>query len=363
MSTVAEFSLFQPEPVASWKNENFKGSNELLVNLNEDDLQLLSDSANSIMLATSPNSPELNISLGEINSEAAKLNNSDLFKKINDISEQKIIRGQGFVFIKRIPVESWGQHKSAIAFLLLSKLLGNLRSQNKLGHVLGHVVDLGLRSDDPNVRLYQTSERQTFHTDSADIVTLLCIRPAMEGGMSSIVSAGAIFNEMKLHRPDLLHRLFLPMATDRRGEIPIGQKPFFLIPVFSIHEGFLNVIYQRQYLDSAQRFKDAPQFTPLDIEALNYFDQLTNKPEMQLSIHLEPGDIQVLHNHSVLHDRSAFINHTDRKLRRHLLRAWICPLNDRPLPSVFADRFGSVTIGNRGGVQLEGINPIAEWDI
>ena len=41
--------------------------------------------------------------------------------------------------------------------------------------------DLGLKSSDPNVRIYQTSERQTFHTDSADIVGLLCIRPSKAG--------------------------------------------------------------------------------------------------------------------------------------------------------------------------------------
>ena len=38
---------------------------------------------------------------------------------------------------------------------------------------------MGLSSNDPGVRIYQTRERQTFHTDSADIVALLCLqRPA-----------------------------------------------------------------------------------------------------------------------------------------------------------------------------------------
>ena len=135
------------------------------------------------------------------------------------------------------------------------------RLQNKLGHVLGHVAYLGLKSVDPNVRLYQTSERQTFHTDSCDVVALLCLRPAMQGGISSIVSAAAVFEEMRRLRPDLLQRLLIPMAHDRRGEVPPGQKPFYLIPVFSLFEGNLTVMYQRQYLDSAQRFPDAPQFS------------------------------------------------------------------------------------------------------
>ncbi|XXX47508.1 hypothetical protein WME76_06960 [Sorangium sp. So ce119] len=66
---------------------------------------------------------------------------------------------------------------AAIAFLGIGSHLGSARSQNARGHVLGHVKDLGLSSQDPSVRIYQTRERQTFHTDSCDVVALLCGRP------------------------------------------------------------------------------------------------------------------------------------------------------------------------------------------
>ena len=39
---------------------------------------------------------------------------------------------------------------------------------------------------DPNVRTYQTTERQHFHTDSCDIVGLLCLKTAKSGGLPSI---------------------------------------------------------------------------------------------------------------------------------------------------------------------------------
>ena len=105
-------------------------------------------------------------------------------------------------------------------------------------------------------------------------------------------------------------------------------------------------------------------FSAQDVEALDYFDALCNDPEMQLSVQLETGDIQILHNHELLHDRSAFVNHPDPAHRRHLLRTWICPSVGRPLPPLFADRFGSVIPGDRGGVgAMEGIRLIATWDI
>ena len=128
--------------------------------------------------------------------------------------------------------------------------------------MLGHVRDLGLRSDDPNVRIYQTHERQTFHTDSADIVGLLCLQTAKSGGLSALVSSITLYNELRARRPDLARRLFAPFATDRRGEVPPGERPYFTIPVFNWYAGALSAIYQRQYIDSAQRFADAPRLTP-----------------------------------------------------------------------------------------------------
>ena len=82
-----------------------------------------------------------------------------------------------------------------------------------------------MSSSDPNVRIYQTNERQGYHTDSCDIVGLLCLQTAKAGGLSSLVSSVTIFNEMRRQRPDLLSRLFEPIATDRRGEVPEGKSP------------------------------------------------------------------------------------------------------------------------------------------
>ena len=83
---------------------------------------------------------------------------------------EELLHGRGFVLLRGVPVERWGNRLSAVAFYGLGVHIGSPRTQNAQGHLLGHVRDLGLRSDDPNVRIYQTHERQTFHTDSADIV-------------------------------------------------------------------------------------------------------------------------------------------------------------------------------------------------
>jgi Taurine catabolism dioxygenase TauD, TfdA family len=229
--------------------------------------------------------------------------------------------------------------------------------QNADGHLLGHVRDLGLSSQDPNTRIYQTRERQTFHTDSCDVVGLLCLRPAKSGGLSSLVSSTTIFNEMRRRRPDLLNVLLLPVETDRRGEVPLGSKPYFSIPVFNWHEGLLSAIYQRQYIESARRFPGVAPLSAVQIEALDLLDELANYPNLNLMMALETGDIQLVHNHTILHDRTAFEDFPEPERKRHLLRLWVAPPGARPLPAVFAERFGSVTPGTRGGVSVEGSSP------
>src|SRR5436190_19278763 len=196
--------------------------------------------------------------------------------------EDEVLNGRGFLLMRGLPVERWTIRESATAFFGLGAHLGSARSQNGKGHVLGHVQDLGLASNDPNVRIYQTHERQTFHTDSCDIVGLLCLKTAKSGGLSALVSSSTIFNEMRRRRPDLLKLLFQPVPTDRRGEVPAGQKPYFEIPPFSWHQGHLTAIYQRQYIDSAQRFPDAARLSPQHREALDLFDALTNDPALHM---------------------------------------------------------------------------------
>lgn len=266
----------------------------------------------------------------------------------------ELLDGRGFALLRGVPVPD--RLTAAAIFVGLGAHLGRARSQNAKGHLLGHVCDLGLSSADPTVRIYQTSERQTFHTDSCDVVGLLCLREARSGGDSLLVSALAIFAEMKRTRPDLLARLMRPMPHDRRGEVPAGERPFFEIPVFSWFAGRLTVFYQRQYFDSAQRFPEARRLTAEDVEALDLFDRLANDPRFVLPMRLRPGDVQLVHNHELLHDRTAFVD--DPAGRRHLLRLWLACEGARALPEWFRPRYGSLAVGDRGGIVVPGMRPV-----
>ncbi len=273
-----------------------------------------------------------------------------------DRLRREVIGGRGFALLRGMPVEGLPIAESATAYWGIGSYFGNPRSQNAKGHLLGHVYDLGdgLSETNPLLRSYQTAERQRFHIDRADLVALLCLRRAKSGGASAIVSSMTLHNVMAQRRPDLLERLYLPFPTDRRGEVPEGKGPFYEAPVFNQHEDRVSVLYSRLHIGSSQRFPEARRLTSEDIEALDMFGELANDPELRLDMDFMPGDVQVLHNHTILHARSAYEDWPEVERKRHLLRLWLCPPDARPLPPVFAECYGGIEIGDRGGIICPG---------
>lgn len=263
-----------------------------------------------------------------------------------------IQHGRGFALLRGFEVASRPIEDSAIGYLGIGAHFGGFRSQNAKGHLLGHVKDLGLDIRNPKVRYYQTNRELEFHTDSCDIVGLICLKTAKSGGGSRIVSSVAIHDRMLAESPELWRALFNPMPTDRRGEIPPGMLPWFEIPVFNWHKGDLSTIYSGQYIRSAQEnFPQARRLTAVEHAALDRLDELA--AEMSLEMEFRPGDMQFIHNHQLLHSRTDFEDWPEPERRRHLLRLWLAPRQARELPPVYAQRYGDITPGNRGGIVVK----------
>ncbi|MVW71108.1 MULTISPECIES: TauD/TfdA family dioxygenase [unclassified Bordetella] len=268
---------------------------------------------------------------------------------------QEVLNGRGFVLLRGFPVERYTTEQAAIAYLGIGSWFGSFRSQNAAGHLLGHVRDTGADINQPATRYYQTNRQLEYHTDSCDIVGLMCLKTSKSGGESRIVSSYSIYNAMMERRPDLAAELFHAFPTDRRGEVPDGQKPWFDVPVFNWFDGQLTTIYVGQYIRSAQKnFPQARRLTEREIEALAMLDELANDPQFCLQMEFLPGDIQFLHNHQILHSRTDFEDWPEPERKRHLLRLWLAPKEARALPPSFAARYGSLTPGERGGIIVKG---------
>lgn len=287
--------------------------------------------------------------MGEITAETFRL--PTLAPRLTRILGD-LLRGRGFVLLRGFDVAGRSIEDSAIAYLGVGAHFGGFRSQNAKGHLLGHVTDLGLDIQNPKVRYYQTNKELEFHTDSCDIVGLICLRTAKAGGGSRIVSSVAIHDRMMAETPEMWRALFNPMPTDRRGEIPPGMLPWFEIPVFNWHAGELSTIYSGQYIRSAQQnFPEARRLTAVEHAALDRLDELA--AEMSVEMEFRPGDMQFIHNHQILHSRTDFEDWPELDKRRHLLRLWLSPKGARELPPAYKQRYGDITPGNRGGIVVK----------
>ena len=261
---------------------------------------------------------------------------------------RQIMDGIGFVQIRGLPVARFGRRKAATVFWGIARHLGDeVVSQNGRGNLLDHVKDFGQTFRDPSSRGPYTRERIEYHTDACDVVGLLCLQPAKRGGESTLVSGGAVYNEMLRRRPDLVEALMQPVYRDRRDEVPPGREPWYAMPVFNFFEGRLSITNEPSYIDSVTRFFDRNPNSPAQIEGLALLDTIAE--ELHIDIAFEAGDMQFLHNHTVMHSRQAFADFPEPERKRHLLRIWLLTWDGRPVPPVFYERNGSPATARRPG--------------
>lgn len=213
-----------------------------------------------------------------------------------------------------------------------------------MGHVLGHVTDMGDSASDVNTRGYRSHDDLPFHNDiGAELISLLCLRKSKSGGLSSVASAAAIHNEMLKRDPDLVAALAEPMYHDRRGEVPDGKDPYYQMSVFNYHAGRMTVCYIRRFIESAQRFEELPRLSDQQIAALDMVMELANSDDLRLDIAFNPGDIQFVNNLTTLHTRTEYEDYPEPERKRHLLRLWYAVPDGWPLPDAFYERYGATS--------------------
>jgi hypothetical protein len=88
--------------------------------------------------------------------------------------------GRGFVLLRRLPIEDYSKDDLGLIFWGIGTHLGRGLSQSVMGDRLGHVKDFS--REDPGARAYRNKQELSPHTDSCDLVGLLCLRNAQVGG-------------------------------------------------------------------------------------------------------------------------------------------------------------------------------------
>ncbi|HYB41135.1 MAG TPA: TauD/TfdA family dioxygenase [Candidatus Methylomirabilis sp.] len=247
-----------------------------------------------------------------------------------DEIRRELIEGRGFVVVGRLPVERYSKEELGMAYWSLGSHLGRGLSQSVMGDRLGHVRDVS--REDPNARAYRNRQELSPHTDLSDLVGLLCLRRAKSGGVSRLTSALAVHNAILAERPHYLDRLYRGYVYHRRGEerpgdLPVTPHP---VPVFCNVDGAVSVRYVRTYIEAGMAAVGAP-IGDFDREVLQFFEDVSKRPDLMLEFTLDPGQLYLLNNYTVLHARSEFEDHEEDDRRRHLLRLWLEVPGMRPV--------------------------------
>lgn len=251
----------------------------------------------------------------------------------------EVEHGRGVVMLRGFPVEGERIEDITRMYLGLGAHLGTRLIQTAEGIIVGHVSDLGYAYGSRNVRGYYTRSRLLFHTDNADVVGLLCVRRARSGGLSSLTSTMSIWNEMLEHHPEELRQCIEGFHHDLKGENPPGVPPVtpHRVPVFSWNAGVLSSCFNTSYIEHGAARRGV-ELTSLERRAIDVINALAARDDLRLDYMCEPGDIQLINDHTTIHSRTEFDDHDDPSQRRLMLRLWLRTTPGRPMAPEIADR-------------------------
>jgi hypothetical protein len=248
--------------------------------------------------------------------------------------------GRGFVVVRGLPVERYGDDDVGLIFWGLGRYLGAPLYQNPQGELLGHVYDHGRTYGNIDVRGYETNAYLPYHTDAGDMVGLLCLRRSLEGGLSSIVSSVTVHNEILAQHPEYLGLLYNGFYYIRREaaltERGVSERP---IPIFGHRDGIVSCRLIRNQINAGAVKRGVP-LTTLEKEALDFLDQQTRRADLRLDMDLQRGDIQFINNYTILHSRTGFVDGPEPHQKRHMLRLWLKFPKPWPLGAEFPSHMG-----------------------
>ena len=303
----------QLEGPGVWKGPDIDWMREGLHILNNDELREIDAALKHLM------------SLGELDFPDITPETFPL-DKVGDLMRDlphRLRTGRGFLMLRGLPRDKYSDDDMTRIYFGLGSYIGKPMTQSYLGDILGHVMDV---SDyEPKSRGYRKGGGQLMHTDSCDIIGLMCLKSAISGGESRIASALAVHNVMAEQYPELLEvlakGLYLKRTDEdgRRATRTFSEKP---VPFFHDQDGEVTCYLPTGYARLAEKSGQVP-FSQMESDALYRVRKVAASPELYLDMGFKDGDIQFLNNRMMVHGRTDYQDAPELENRRHLLRLWI----------------------------------------
>src|SRR5258707_1150078 len=189
-----------------------------------------------------------------------------------DIADE-LENGCGIMKVRGMPVDKYDEDDLRRLYFGLGTHLGTPVFQNRSGELMRAIRDEGAhvgrtygQTKDQKGTTFLSSYARTltngslrFHTDRTDVVGLLCVRQARNGGVSTLASTPAIHNAILAKRPDLLDALFTDYWRSRFGEEGTGKDgasttraSAYPLPIFGVRDGKFTSHYSLTFIEAGQ---------------------------------------------------------------------------------------------------------------
>jgi hypothetical protein len=255
----------------------------------------------------------------------------DLDREARDVYEE-LMRGRGLVIVRRFPVEGFPVEDVEAMYWAWCSHFGRLVSNNSFGHRMVRVQAEMLPNGVQPARGTKSNAELAMHNDAADILSLLWIHQAKEGGASQFASGAAAHNTILATNPEILPILYRGFPHHRRSEQPDDQPDVtpYDVPIFSNVDGRICINFTYSSILPALH-ELGRSFSEEEERAVNILREVLVR--QQVEVWVGPGEIAMANNFAMCHSRTAFVDGDRPEERRLILRAWMeVPIEDRRLP-------------------------------
>jgi hypothetical protein len=238
-----------------------------------------------------------------------------------------IAGGSGVLVLHDLPVDPADPARCEAALSALLAACGSLLPQNVAGDAVYTVID---RSD-PRGRLAGGS-RSTgpllHHTDQAaapepllaHLLALWCLTPARSGGETILASGHALHDALLAHDRRLVAALHEPVPFARDDDGTSDADPV-RSPVFQPRGGMVRVRYNEYFVRRGVD-RTGEQLTRHQRAALDACEAILATGRLDQVVPLGAGDLLLVDNRFVMHNRTAYEDRDDPARKRRLLRGW-----------------------------------------
>ena len=329
------------QDAAAWRSADLIKDQSWILRINESARKKLAENIDKVF---EPGRALLDYSMEEF----------DLGQGIETIREaaQNAHLGSGLAIVKGLPHDLLNKREFELLVWAVGLHLGVARPQGRATQYISRVSNTGMDYRSASGRGYNSNASLDFHCDGCDLALLACYNSAKTGGQSIISSSVSACQMLQAERPDLAEVARQKFFFSRNNEESPDEAPYYSQPLYDFEDEHIFGKWNRNRIRTAQQIEGVPSLTPQQTECTDLLDKILRRPELMYTMWLEPGDLQIMNNHVLLHSRTAFEDYKDPEKKRLLYRLWVAPPDSIRLPKSWKDYFRAIEPGLvRGGIR------------